>query len=156
MAGYRNNQFRNHKNRKSRNYKWIHSTLVLLFAAIMIVGCKDSATGDDGSKKEVKTYDLALSGDGSKIGTVSTSVITEDDDAYIDEGFFVTINLTTSNFNPPFDIHINNTDGYCGTFDVQEDEQAEMPCDYDNFLSEPSQLTITAEGGDGEEANPLP
>ena len=144
-----------------RKLKYITSTwpqylLTMLLAVIMISGCKDSATGDDSWGKEVKTYDLALASNGDKIGTVSTEIITEDDDAYIDEGFFITIKLSSSNFNPPFDISINNDNGYCGTFDVQPDEQAEMPCDYDDFLSDPGQLTVTAEDGEGEDAHPVP
>lgn len=121
-----------------------------------MTGCKDSATGDNGSDKETKTYNIILVSDGSKIGEITTERITENDDAYIDDGFFITLAISDADFKAPFDLGINNDNGYCGTFDVQSGEKAEMPCDYDDYLSSPDQLIITSEDGNGVEAHPSP
>ncbi|SMO45919.1 hypothetical protein [Fodinibius sediminis] len=135
-------------------WTWFNRACMLLLAGIMITGCKDSVTDGNGADKDTQTFDLVLVAGGSKVGTVSTARITPDDDAYIDEGFFVTVKVTDERFNAPFDIYINNNNGYCGTFDVRPDEKAEMPCDYDDFLSNPTELTVTDENGDGESARP--
>ncbi len=134
-----------------------NSIFAMLFLCVLLVGCKDSATGSEGElNKNTKTYDLVLATDGSTIGELTTERITEEDDAYIDEGFFVTLNIQSSDYQAPYDIHINNDDGYCGTFGVESKEKAEMPCDYDNYLSNPEELTVTSEDGDGLEAHPSP
>lgn len=132
------------------------SVFAILFLCVLLVGCKDSATGSEDLSKSTKTYDLVLATDGSTIGELTTERITEEDDAYIDEGFFVSLNIQSSDYQAPYDIHINNDDGYCGTFGVESGEQAEMPCNYDNYLSNPEELTVTSEDGDGLEAHPSP
>ncbi len=137
--------------------KVLNSVFTILFVSVLLIGCKDSATGSEEEvNKGIKTYDLVLATDASTIGKLTTERITEEDEAYIDEGFFVTLNIQSSDYQAPYDIHINNSDGYCGTFGVQSGEQAEMPCDYDNYLSNPEELTVTSEDGDGLEANPSP
>lgn len=129
--------------------------------AVLVAGCSSStsANGDDengNSEKETRTFDLMLSADGStKIGTATTEIITPDDDAYIDEGFFITLDISASDFEPPYEIDMNNNSGVCGTWDVQDGEKAEMPCDYDEFLDNPVDLTVTSEDGDGVEAYPV-
>lgn len=137
-------------------------TLVFVvgMGALLITGC-DSSTSANGeeeeknSNKNPRTFDLVLSSDNStNIGTITTSEITEDDDAYIDEGFFVTIELSDTDFSPPFDINMTEVSGQCGTWDVEPDEKAEMPCDYEYFLSNPGNLVVTSEDGDGEDAYP--
>lgn len=123
----------------------------------LLAGCSSStsANEEDGdSENETRTFDLMLSSDGSTvIGTATTEIITEESDAYIDEGFFITPDISDSGFQAPFDIYMNG--GQCGTWDVQDGEKAEMPCDYDEFLSDPSDLTITSEDGNGVEAYPV-
>lgn len=134
--------------------------LVIGMGPLLITGCDSStsANGEDeeeNSNKNSRTFDLVLSSDNStNIGTITTSEITEDDDAYIDEGFFVTIELSDSDFSPPFEINMIETSGQCGTWDVEPDEKAEMPCDYEYFLSNPGDLVVTSEDGDGEDAYP--
>lgn len=122
--------------------------------ATMFVGCSSSTSANDedgDSNNETRTFDLMLSSDGStKVGTVTTEIITEDSDAYIDDGFFVTLDISASDFEAPFDISMKG--GQCGTWDVQVDEKAEMPCDYDEFLADPSGLKITSEDGSEVEA----
>lgn len=123
----------------------------------MFAGCSSSTSAnedeDGNSEKETRTFDLMLSADGSTVvGTAETEIITPDSDAYIDEGFFITVNISASDFEPPFDIDMNNNSGVCGTWDVQDGEKAEMPCDYDEFLADPSGLKITSEDGSGVEA----
>jgi hypothetical protein len=121
----------------------------------MLAGCSSStsANNDDGesSENETITFDLMLSADSStKVGTAETEIITEESDAYIDEGFFFTLDISASDFEAPFDISMKG--GQCGTWDVQVNEKAEMPCDYDEFLADPSGLKITSEDGIGVEA----
>lgn len=145
---------RNRLNLKRR--KWLSRFFTILLSVIIMVGCKDSATGDNGTDKDFKTYDLVLTSDGSKVGEITTSQITEDDDAYIDDGFFVTLNITSSDFNAPFDLGSTSGGGYCGTWDVQPREKGEMPCDYDDYLANPEELKVTSENGDGVEAHPSP
>jgi hypothetical protein len=121
----------------------------------MLAGCSSStsANNDDGESSEnaIKTFDLMLSADSStKVGTAETEIITEESDAYIDEGFFITLDISASDFEAPFDISMKG--GQCGTWDVQVNEKAEMPCDYDEFLADPSGLKITSEDGSGVEA----
>jgi hypothetical protein len=121
----------------------------------MLAGCSSStsANNDDGesSENETITFDLMLSADSStKVGTAETEIITEESDAYIDEGFFITLDISASDFEAPFDISMKG--GQCGTWDVQVNEKAEMPCDYDEFLADPSGLKITSEDGSGVEA----
>lgn len=120
----------------------------------MFTGCSSStsANEDEKTENETRTFDLMLSADGSKVGTATTEIITEESDAYIDEGFFITLDISASEFNPPFDINMNTNSGFCGTWDVQDGEKAEMPCDYDEFLSVPADLTVISEDGDGVEA----
>lgn len=124
----------------------------------MIAGCSSSTSvnEEDGeSDKETATFDLMLSSDGSTVvgSTATTEIITEDSNAYIDEGFFITLDISDSDFEAPFEIFMNG--GQCGTWDVQDGEKAEMPCDYDEFLSDPADLTITSEDGNGVEAYPV-
>lgn len=124
----------------------------------IFAGCSSSTSAnedeDGNSEKETRTFDLMLSADGSTVvGTVKTEIITPDSGAYIDEGFFITLDISDSGFEAPFDIYMNG--GQCGTWDVQIDEKAEMPCDYDEFLSNPADLTVTSEDGDGVEAYPV-
>lgn len=128
----------------------------ILLVTIIMVGCKGSATGVNGSDKDSKTYDLVLTSDGSKVGEITTSRITEDDDAYIDDGFSVTLDITNFDFNAPFDITSTSNGGLCGTWDVQPGEKGEMPCDYDKYLANPEELKVTSENGDGIEAHPSP
>lgn len=122
----------------------------------MLAGCSSSTSANDddeeeNSEKEIRTFDLMLSSDGSTVlGTAATEIITPDDDAYIDEGFFITLDISDSDFEAPFDISMRG--GECGTWDVQVGEKAEMPCDYDEFLDDPSGLKITSEDGSGVEA----
>lgn len=156
MTAHRNYLSINPGKKNFRISQWLNGVLTVLLAGIIITGCKDSATGDNGPDKETKTYNLVLTSDGSKIGEIMTARITEDDDAYIDEGFFATLTISDMDFKAPFDMGINNDGGYCGTFDVQAGEKAEMPCDYDDYLSNPDQLIITSENGDGIEAHPSP
>lgn len=137
------------------------SFLILMAFGLMtalLAGCSSSTSAnedDDGnSENETQTFDLMLSSDGStKIGTAITEIITEDSDAYIDEGFFITLDISDSGFQAPFDISMRG--GQCGTWDVQDGEKAEMPCDYDEFLSDPADLTVTSEDGSGVEAYPV-
>lgn len=127
------------------------------FITVMFAGCSSStsANDEDGeSGNETATFDLMLSSDGSTVvGTATTEIITEESDAYIDEGFFITLDISDSGFQAPFDISMRG--GQCGTWDVQDGEKAEMPCDYDDFLSDPADLTVTSEDGNGEEAHPV-
>lgn len=121
----------------------------------MFAGCSSSTSAnedeDGNSEKETRTFDLMLSADGSTVvGAAETEIITPDSDAYIDEGFFISLDISDSDFEAPFDIYMNG--GQCGTWDVQVDEKAEMPCDYDEFLADPSGLKITSEDGSGVEA----
>lgn len=124
--------------------------------ASMLAGCSSSTSAneddEDNSEKETRTFDLMLSADGStKVGTATTEIITEDSDAYIDEGFFITLDISASDFEAPFDISMKG--GQCGTWGVQDGDKAEMPCDYDEFLADPSGLKITSEDGSGVEAH---
>lgn len=123
----------------------------------LFTGCSSSTSVNDEDGEagnETATFDLTLSGDGSTVvGTATTEIITEDSDAYIDEGFFITLDISDSGFQAPFDIFMNG--GQCGTWDVQDNEKAEMPCDYDDFLSDPADLTVTSEDGNGVEAYPV-
>lgn len=123
----------------------------------VITGCgsSTSANEDEETDKQERTFDLVLSSDDTKIGTVTTEIITEDDDAYIDEGFFITLNISASDFKGPFDINMVDSDSHCGTFDVQAGEKGEMPCNYSDFLDDPEGLTVTADDGQGEEAHPV-
>lgn len=138
----------------------IKQTLFLLItfgmASLMFAGCSSPNSADEGDEnldKETRTFDLILSSDNTThIGTATTEIITPDDDAYIDDGFFITLDISESNFEPPYDIGMNTNSGYCGTFDVQDGDKAEMPCDYDEFLSEPSSLVVTSEDGNGVDA----
>lgn len=120
----------------------------------MFAGCSSSTSANDedgDSDNETQTFDLMLSADSStKVGTATTEIITEESDAYIDDGFFITLDISASDFEAPFDISMKG--GQCGTWDVQVDEKAEMPCDYDEFLADPSGLKITSEDGSGVEA----
>lgn len=120
----------------------------------MLAGCSSSTSANDGDgdqNNETRTFDVMLSADSStKVGTATTELITEESDAYIDDGFFITLDISESDFEAPFDISMNG--GQCGTWDVQVNEKAEMPCDYSEFLNDPSGLTITSEDGSGEEA----
>ncbi len=156
MTAYRNHLYTDPENRNFRIPQWLNGVLAVLLVGIVMTGCKDSATGDNGSEKETKTHNLVLASDGSKIGEITTERITEEDDAYIDEGFFATLTISDADFKAPYDMGINNDNGYCGTFDVQSGDKAEMPCDYDDYLSSPAQLKITSEDGDGVEAHPSP
>lgn len=125
--------------------------------SVLITGCSSSTSvnEDETSEKETRTYDLMLSADDSAIGILTTEEITPEDDAYIDEGFFITLNISATNFEAPYDLSLNSNSGVCGTWDVQGGEKAEMPCDYDQFLSDPANLTVTSEDGDGVEAYPV-
>ena len=136
------------------------SFLILLafgMMATVFAGCSSSTSANDEEEKsgnETATFDLMLSSDGSTVvGSATTEIITEDSDAYIDEGFFITLDISDSGFQAPFDIYMNG--GQCGTWNVQDGEKAEMPCDYDEFLSDPTDLTVTSEDGDGVEAYPV-
>lgn len=123
---------------------------------VALAGCSSSTSAnddDDGksSENETQTFDLMLSADSStKVGTVETEIITEDSDAYIDDGFFITLDISASDFEAPFDVSMKG--GQCGTWGVQDGDKAEMPCDYDEFLDDPSGLKITSEDGSGVEA----
>ncbi len=135
----------------------IKSLLILLafgLSTAMFAGCSSSTSANDedgDSNNETQTFDLMLSSDGStKVGTATTEIITEESDAYIDDGFFITLDISASDFEAPFDVSMKG--GQCGTWDVQVDEKAEMPCDYDEFLDDPSGLKITSEDGSGIEA----
>lgn len=120
----------------------------------MFSGCSSStsANDEDGDpENETRTFELVLSSDGStNVGTATTEIITPDSDAYIDEGFFITLDISAGDFEAPFDVSMRG--GQCGTWDVQVDEKAEMPCDYDEFLADPSDLKVTSEDGSGVEA----
>lgn len=122
--------------------------------ATMFSGCSSSTSANDdndSSNNETRTFNVMLSADSStKIGTAETEIITEESDAYIDDGFFITLDISASDFEAPFDISMKG--GQCGTWDVQVDEKAEMPCDYDEFLDDPTGLKITSEDGGGVEA----
>ena len=147
-------KYGNHQGERSLWKKILNKMLFCILIAGVMAGCKDSATGAEGDgNKENKTFDLVLVSDGTKIGSVTTERITADSDAYIDEGFFATLTVTDSDFPPPFDVGME-TGGYCGTWDVQPDEKAEVPCDYDEFLSNPTELTVTAADGNGRDAHP--
>ncbi len=127
--------------------------LALGVVSVFAAGCESSTSANE--QKETRTFDLVLSSDSAtKVGELTTSEITEDDDAFIDEGFFITISLSDTDFSPPYDISMQEGGGICGTFNVQPDEQGEMPCDYQSFLSDPGQLTVTSDNGNGVEANP--
>lgn len=120
--------------------------------AMLFAGC-DSTTSANEEEKQSRTFELVMSSDNTtKVGEITTSEITEGDDAYIDEGFFVTISLSGSGFSPPFDISMTEGGGICGTFNVQPDKKAEMPCDYQEFLANPGNLIVTSDNGNGEEA----
>ncbi|GAA5522733.1 hypothetical protein LQ318_13330 [Aliifodinibius salicampi] len=134
----------------------LNSFFTILFLCALLVGCKDSATGSEELNKSTKTYDLVLATDGSTLGKVTTERITKEDDAYIDEGFFVTLSIDVSDFKAPYEIYVNNEDGYCGTWDVQSGEKAEMPCDYDHFMANTEELRVVSEDGDGVEAYASP
>ena len=137
------------------------SFIVLMAFGLMIAmfaGCSSSTSANEdvegNGEKETRTFELMLSADSStKNGTATTEVDTPDSDAYINEGFFITLDISDSEFEAPFDISAQG--GQCSTWDVQADEKAEMPCDYDDFLSDPADLTITSEDGDGVEAYPV-
>ncbi|MDR9366484.1 MAG: hypothetical protein RI575_14205, partial [Balneolaceae bacterium] len=120
----------------------------------MFSGCSSStsANDEDGDpENETRTFELVLSSDGStNVGTATTEIITPDSDAYIDEEFFITLDISAGDFEAPFDVSMRG--GQCGTWDVQVDEKAEMPCDYDEFLADPSDLKVTSEDGSGVEA----
>jgi len=133
-----------------------------------MIGCKNSSTSSGTSNDEnngnlsrdPKTYDLVLSSDGTKIGTISTERILKGDDDYMnaddpaDEGFHVTVDISATNFDEPYDIDIPTDYGTCGTFDVHSEKRAAMRCHYDNFLSNPSKLTVIDQDGKGDEAHP--
>lgn len=137
--------------------KLLNSIFAVLLFSVMLIGCKDSPTGSEEElNKSTKTYDLVLATDGSTIGEITTERITEEDDAYIDEGFFVTLSIEVSDFNAPYEIYVNNEDGYCSTWDVQSGEKAEMPCDYDHFMANTEELRVVSEDGDGVEAYASP
>lgn len=131
-------------------------TILMTFGlmTVMFAGCSSSTSANDedgDSSNETRTFDVMLSADSStKVGTATTEIITEESDAYIDDGFFITLDISASDFEAPFDISMKG--GQCGTWDVQVDEKAEMPCDYDEFLADPSGLKITSEDGSGVEA----
>lgn len=131
-------------------------TILMTFGlmTVMFAGCSSSTSANDedgDSNNETRTFDVMLSADSStKVGTATTEIITEESDAYIDDGFFITLDISASDFEAPFDISMKG--GQCGTWDVQVDEKAEMPCDYDEFLADPSGLKITSEDGSGVEA----
>lgn len=120
----------------------------------LLAGCSSSTSANDENgdpENETQTFELVLSSDGStNVGTATTEIITPDSDAYIDEGFFITLDISAADFEAPFDISMRR--GQCGTWDVQVDEKAEMPCDYDEFLADPSDLKVTSEDGSGVEA----
>lgn len=123
--------------------------LVTVFSA----GCESSTSANE-EEKETRTFDLVLSSDNAtKVGELTTSEITEGDDAFVDEGFFITISLSDTDFSPPYSVDMQEGGGICGTFNVQPDERGEMPCDYASFLSDPGQLIVTSENGNGEEAH---
>lgn len=132
--------------------------ILLAFGLIvtMFAGCSSSTSAndeDEGSNNETRTFDVMLSADNStKVGTAETEIITPDSDAYIDEGFFITLEISSSNFDAPYEINMSVSNGLCGTWDVEESEKAEMPCDYDEFLADPTGLKITSEDGSGVEA----
>lgn len=135
----------------------IKSLLILMAFGLMttmFAGCSSSTSANDedgDSNDETRTFDLMLSADSStKVGTATTEIITEESDAYIDDGFFITLDISASGFEAPFDISMQG--GQCGTWDVHVEEKAEMPCDYDEFLDDPSSLKITSEDGSGVEA----
>ncbi|MDZ7718415.1 MAG: hypothetical protein U5K72_06290 [Balneolaceae bacterium] len=142
----------------------LQSSIIKSFAMLMVfglmtsvlAGCSSSTSAneeDKDSEKQTRTFDLILAADGSTVvGTATTEIITEDDDAYIEDGFFITLDISGSEFDPPFDIDMNTNSGFCGTWDVQDGEKAEMPCDYEEFLSDPGELIVTSEDGDGVEA----
>ncbi|MDZ7773197.1 MAG: hypothetical protein U5K31_10745 [Balneolaceae bacterium] len=136
------------------NLAFLRSLLmaVLTFGMLALAGCDSPTSSEDGAT-ETRTFDLILSSDNStKVGEITTSEITEESDAYIDEGFFITITLSSTDFNPPFGVDLTEAGGICGTWDVQPDEKAEMPCDYEQFLDAPDRLIVSANNGDGEEA----
>lgn len=148
--------------RLNSNFFSFKTPLTLLFAfgmiAVLFAGCSSSTSvneEEDGkSENETKTFALMLSSDSStQVGTATTEIITEESDAYIDEGFFITLDISMSGFEAPFDISMRG--GQCGTWGVQDGDQAEMPCDYDNYLSDPADLTVTSEDGSGVEAYPV-
>lgn len=138
----------------SRNTKSFIIIVVFGLITAIFAGCSSStsAADEDGDpENETQTFELVLSSDGStKVGTATTEIITPDSDAYIDEGFFITLEISAANFEAPFDISMRG--GQCGTWDVQTDEKAEMPCEYDRFLDDPSDLKVTSEDGSGIEA----
>lgn len=139
--------------------KKLNFTLPGICVAVMFMvacGSSTSANDEEETENQERTFDLVLSADEStKIGTVTTREITESDDAYIDDGFFITLTISTSDFEGPFDINMVDSDSHCGTFNVQPGDKAEMPCTYSDFLNDPAGLTVTAEDGDGAEANPV-
>lgn len=133
------------------------SFIILMVFGLMTTisaGCSSSTSANDedrDSNNETRTFDVVLSADSStKVGTATTEIITEESDAYIDDGFFIKLDISDSDFEAPFDISMKG--GQCGTWDVQVDEKAEMPCDYDEFLADPTGLKITSEDGSGVEA----
>ncbi len=147
-----------HLNFNSFSLKTPFSLLIALgMMVILFSGCNSSTSTNEeenNSKNETRMFNLMLSSDGSThVGTATTEIITPEDDAFIDEGFFITLDISESGFEAPFDISMRG--GQCGTWDVQNDEKAEMPCDYDKFLSDPSDLTVTSEDGSGIEAYPV-
>lgn len=136
----------------------LFNLLMMMLAVALVTGCSSSTGNDDDNKNtREKTFDLVLSSNGStKVGTITTAEITEGDDAYIEDGFFITISVSDSDFEPPFDVNFVDSDSHCGTFNVQPGEKGEMPCNYDDFLDDPSELTVTADDGDGDDARPDP
>lgn len=132
--------------------KPLFAMLAAVMLAMVFAGC-DSSTSANEEEKESRTFELIMSSDNTtKVGEITTSEITEGDDAYIDDGFFITIALSGSGFSPPYDISMTEGGGICGTFNVQPDEKAEMPCDYQEFLSNPGNLIVTSDNGNGDEA----
>lgn len=128
--------------------------------AFFVVGCESPTSSDDvtgggsGASKDARTFDLVLESDNTtSIGTVATERITAQDDAYIDDGFFIVVSLDNGvSYSEPYDISVEEDGGVCGTWDVTEDEQGEVPCDYDVFLADTSALVVTSNNGSGNRA----
>ncbi|MDZ7793518.1 MAG: hypothetical protein U5P10_07430 [Spirochaetia bacterium] len=134
--------------------------LALTGLALFMIGCENPISSDEnggdesGTSKDARSFDLVLeSNPNTKLGTVATERITAEDDAYIDDGFFIVVSIDDGvSYPEPYDIFMEEGTGVCGTWDVYEDEQGEMPCDYDVFLEDTSALDVTSEDGNGEKA----
>lgn len=144
-----------------RNFYQAPSKAITILAVFGLItafaACSSSTSADDEegpNEKETRTFEVLLAADGStQVGTATTEIITPEDDAFIDEGFFITLDISSSdNFEPTYEINMNHSSGLCGTWDVQNGEKAEMPCDYDEFLDDPTSVIVTSEDGSGVDA----